>query len=492
MSNYPRKDVRAPNQPKNEMLVFGKMAPQVPELEAAIIGCMMLEAQCIPDILEIIQNPEVFYTEPNQKIFGSIRKMFENGTRVDFMTVTEFLKKNNELDAVGGAYYITSLTRDIVSSAHIEEYARIVIEKYLLREVIRISGELINEAYDDSNDVFQLIHKAEASYSKLSEDNVKTDYRHISHNAVQDIDDIEEHRKKVEEQGATLTGVPTGFPTVNRITNGWQNTDLIILAARPSVGKTAFALNLALNAGVPVGFFSLEMNTSSLRRRIISMQTKVGLTNITSCQLTGSEFDRIRQNVSQLRNTNLYVDDSDTITVFDIKNKVRRMKKREGVGLIIIDYLQLITATNERMMREQQVSQISRELKKLAKEVDIPIIALSQLNRSIDTRKEIKEPMLSDLRESGAIEQDADLVSFLYWHDSLIRWKLAKHRNGKCDRVDFIPNLDIQLFKEVGQDFPDKEVTGFSPTPHSGKLIPMAEAMQNQGGTPDPEEDFPF
>lgn len=469
--------------------MYGKMQPQAVELENMVLGAVMLEPNKLDEVVSIIPSQECFYSDPNQRIYASIQRLSNKGSRIDFMTVCEDLRSNSELEMVGGSHYVTSLTRDVVSAAHIEEHARIVMQKFFQREVIRISGELINEAYEDSTDSFDLMEKAEREFTKLTEDNIRSDYKHISHQATADLEELDEQMKRIEEFGmGTLTGVKSGFKTIDKITNGWQPGDLIILAARPAVGKTAFSLNLAMNAEVPVGFFSLEMTLPQLRKRIISMQTNVGLTNISSGQLNSDQFDKIRGNISRLRDTNLYVDDSDTLTVFDLKSKVRRMKKKERIQLVIIDYLQLITASNERAIREQQVSQISRELKKLAKELQIPIIALSQLSRSIDTRKENKEPVLSDLRESGAIEQDADLVSFLYWYDNMIRWKLAKHRNGKLDRVDFIPNLDIQKFVEVGQEFPEAEIKGYSPTPHSGRLIPIEEANKKF----EDEEDLPF
>lgn len=482
---YPQ---RAKKQDLSPML-YGKMPPQAPELEGAILGAMMLEPQKVEDVIAIIETPEAFYSDANQRIYAAIRRMFDKGSRIDFMTVCEELRSQSELEMVGGSYYVTGLTRDVVSSAHIEEHAHIVVRKYVSREIIRISGEIISEAYEDETDSIELVEKGERLFTKLSEENTKADYKHVSYNAMEDITELEAHMKRREEFGNVLTGIQTGFPTLNRITNGWQKGELIILAARPAVGKTAFALNLSLNAGCPVGFFSMEMNLQSLRKRINSINTCVPLTNINAADLSKEQFEKIKGNLSRLKGTELYFDDSDTITVFNIKSKARRMVKKQGVELIIIDYLQLITATNEKMIREQQVSQISRQLKNLSKELQIPIIALSQLSRGIDTRKENKEPMLSDLRESGAIEQDADLVSFLYWHDGKVRLKIAKHRNGKIDRVDFTPNLDIQTFKEVGQDFPEVNIVGYKPTEYSGNLIPLAEANKK---FEDEEEELPF
>ncbi len=466
-------------------LLYGKMPPQATDLESAVLGALMLESRKMDDVTAIIPEAECFYTDANQRIFEAIKRMYNRGARIDFMTVCEELKTTSELEIVGGSYYVTSLTMNVVSSANIEEHSRIVMQKYIMREIIRKSGELLNEAYEDTTDVFDLLQRAETEFTKLSEENIKTPYQHISYNAIEDINDIQLHRERIEQNGSMLTGVSSGFQTVDRITNGWQKGDLIILAARPSVGKTAFALNLAINAGVPVGFFSLEMTMASLRKRINSMQTSVGLTNITSCRLDDAEFIKLRDNVGRLNKLPLYVDDSDTLTVFEMKTKARRMKKKHGIGLIIIDYLQLTTSTSG-WNREQQIAEISRELKKLAKELEIPVIALSQMSRDVEKRK--GEPMLSDLRESGAIEQDADLVTFLYWHDDNIRWKVAKHRNGKLDRVDFIPNLDIQKFAEIGSEFPEAIVQGYKPTEYSGNLIPIAQARKRY----EEEEQLPF
>lgn len=472
-------------------LQFGKVAPQAADLESAILGALMLFPEVIDEVMGIIPSSSCFYSDANQKIFAAIQAMYRSGSGIDFMTVCDHLRKKSELESVGGSYYVSGLTRDVVSSANIDEHARIVMQKYLKREMIKHCGELLTEAYDEGVDIFDLMADAEQRISRLTEDNIQTPYRTIAHNAAQDMEDIAEHMERIRSTGQTLTGISAVFQTLNRITNGWQSGDLIILAARPSVGKTAFALNLAIGAGVPVGFFSLEMNLESLRKRINSMQTGIGLTNITSCRLDDAQFSRIRQNMGKLSNLPLYVDDSFVLTVYDIKAKARRMIKREGVKMIIIDYLQLITPTSERMIREQQVSQISRELKKLAKELQIPVIALSQMSRDIEKRKEGKEPVLSDLRESGAIEQDADIVTFLYWHDENIRLRFAKHRNGKLDYIDFQANLDIQKFSELGNEFPELKVEGFKATEHSGqRLIPMAEAVKKFHN--DDEEDLPF
>lgn len=460
----------------NPEMIYGKMAPQAPDLEGSILGALLIEPHRIAEVTEIIPHPECFYVDANQRIYCSIRRIIDRGGAIDFMTVCEDLRKNNELEMAGGRYYVIGLTRDVVSAVHIEEHCRIVMQKYLMREVIRISGELIVKSYENDTDAFELLQQAEDEITKLAERNIQTPYQHISDGAAADLDEIQQHRERIKENGIALTGINTGYATLNRITNGWQKSDFIVLGARPAVGKTAFALNLALNAGIPVGFFSLEMSVASIRKRIMAMQTQIGLTNITSAQMSDIQFDTLAGNLNKLRGLPLYVDDSSLIKVFDIKAKARRMYKKHGVRMIIIDYLQLAAPKNERSMREQQIAQISRECKILAKELQIPVIALSQLNREVDKQKSGKEPQLSDLRESGAIEQDADIVAFLYRFDTITRLRIAKHRNGKLDHVDFIPNMDIQTFAEVGTDFPGASIEGFNPTEHSGRLIPIAEA----------------
>ena len=446
-----------------------KLPPQALEYESAVLGAMMIESRCIDTVSEIIKTPEVFYKPGNELIFNAIMRLYHSGRSIDFLTVTTELRSSGNLENAGSSYYVTSLTRDVVSSAHIEEHCRILVQKYLARELIRLSALTLSRAYDETEDVFDLLGDTEIAFGKLSEDNIQNPYAHISTGATEDVVEIAEHMQRIKENGVTLTGIDTGFPTLNRITNGWQRKDLIILAARPSVGKTAFALNLALNSKVPVGFFSLEMGIEQLRRRITSIQTQIGLTNITSCQLSDTEFERISGNIQRLKGTPLFVDDTSSLTVFDIKAKARRMVKKEGVRMIIVDYLQLISPPKDnRYNREQQIALISRELKKLAKELNVPVIALSQLSRDVEKSATKREPLLSDLRESGAIEQDADLIMFLFWFDGVIRGKIAKHRNGKIDHVDFNANLDIQTFSEVGTDFPASGYTGFKATAHSG------------------------
>ncbi|MBL7765101.1 MAG: replicative DNA helicase [Chitinophagaceae bacterium] len=454
-------------------LLYGKMPPQAPDLEGAVLGAIMLEPQKLAEVLEIIQSEECFYADANQRIYASIRRLFDKGSRIDFMTVCEDLRKNNELEMVGGSYYVTSLTRDIVSSANIEEHARIVMQKYIMRELIRMSGDVISDAYEDTTDVFDLLDKAETNLYEITDKHLRKNFSGISSIITKTIHEIEAQMQKKED----LTGVPSSFTELDKITSGWQRTDLIILAARPAVGKTAFALNLVMNAALnknqPTGvaFFSLEMSAGQLVKRMLSAVTEVPLGKITKGNLEEYEMVQINQRMSKLATASIFIDDQAALNIFELRAKCRRLKQKHNIGLVIIDYLQLMQGSIERGgNREQEISKISRDLKGLAKELEIPIIALSQLNRSVETRKESKMPQLSDLRESGAIEQDADMVMFLYRPEYYgleqnpqgdvvagETWiNIAKHRNGTTGVVKVVANLEFQKFSdkiEAGNDY---------------------------------------
>lgn len=457
-------------------LVYGKMAPQAPDLENAVLGAMMLEPQSVSEVLEIIQSPECFYSDANQRIYNTIRRMSERGSRIDFMTVCEELRKNSELDLVGGSYYVTSLTRDVVSSAHVEEHARIVMQKYIMRELIRMSGDVISDAYDDTSDVFDLLDKAESNLYEITDKHLRKNYMAISSILTQTMEDIQKQANKKED----ITGTPSGFMNLDKITSGWQKSDLIILAARPAVGKTAFALNLVMNASMdsknPTGvvFFSLEMSAGQLVKRMLSAVTEVPLEKITRGQLEPHELVQLSQRMTKLAAAPIFIDDQPALNIFELRAKCRRLKQKNNIGLVIIDYLQLMQGPPDRNTnREQEISKISRDLKSLAKELNIPIIALSQLNRSVESRggagAGAKMPQLSDLRESGAIEQDADMVMFLFrpeYYSNMDKsnpdnapgpgyeegetWiNIAKHRNGKTDIVKVKAVLAYQRFEDL-------------------------------------------
>lgn len=448
-------------------LGMAKRSPQAPQIEAAVLGAIMLEPQALAEVIEVCQTPECFYSDANQRIFGAIRRMFDKGTRIDFMTVCEELRKTSELEMVGGAFYVTNLTRDVVSSANIIEHARIVVEKYIMRELIRMSGDVISNAYEDGTDVFDLLDKAESNLYEITDKHLRRNFHSISSIIAKTLEEIEEQTKNKSD----LTGVPSGFTELDKITAGWQKTDLLILAARPAVGKTAFALNLALNAALdpvpkPVAIFSLEMSVGQMVKRMLSAVTDVPLEKITKGNLTDNDLRLLNERMKKLAAAPIYLDDQAALNIFELRAKARRLKQKHDIGMIIIDYLQLMSGgEGSNTNREQEISKISRDLKQLAKELNIPIMALSQLNRNVENRKtENRTPQLSDLRESGAIEQDADMVMFLYRPEyyqqqgqgdgmpdtpnGLTELSIAKHRNGITGVVKIKAELAYQRFED--------------------------------------------
>src|SRR6476620_3848237 len=453
-------------------MVYGKVPPQAKDLEEAVLGAMMLEKGAFDAVIEILK-PECFYVDAHQRIFRAMTSLANKSQPIDMLTVVEELRFKEELDIVGGPYYVTKLTNAVVSSAHIEAHARIILQKFIQRELIRISGEILNESYEDSTDVFDLLDDAESKLFEITNNHIRKNFDKIDDVLVKTVARIEDMRHKNED----LTGVPTGFPTMDKITYGWQSTDLIILAARPSVGKTAFALNLARNAALhptkPTGvaFFSLEMSAGQLVQRILAAESEIWLEKIARGKLEEHEMKQLySKGIQRLSEAPSFIDDTAALNIFELRAKCRRLKNKHNVGLIIIDYLQLMSGTGDRNSnREQEISRISRDLKGLAKELQVPIIALSQLSREVEKRKEgAKIPQLSDLRESGAIEQDADMVMFLYrpeYYDITsnemgesnkgeTHVRIAKHRNGSLETIKLRALLHIQKFVEDdGGDF---------------------------------------
>lgn len=457
------------NKPDLSSIIYGKVPPQAPELEEAVLGAIMLEKDKLAEVLEIIQSDDCFYVDANQKIYAGIRRLFDKGMPVDLLTVTEELRKSNELEIVGGAYYLTRLTMNVVSSAHVEAHSRIIMEKFVQRELIRMSGQIIGEAYEDSTDVFDLLDKAESNLYEITDKHLRKNFKSLKEVLVKTVQEIEEAKNKKDD----ITGVPTLFAPLDKLTSGWQKTDLIILAARPAVGKTAFTLNLAMNAALnpgkpyPVAFFSLEMGAGQLVKRMLAAVTEVNMEALTKGRMQEHEFIQLTQRMNRLANAPIFLDDQAALNIFELRAKARRLKQKHDIQLIIIDYLQLMSAgINNGGNREQEISKISRDLKALAKELEIPIIALSQLNRSVESRKESKVPQLSDLRESGAIEQDADMVIFLYRpeyyginNDEMgnpiegeTHLHIAKHRNGSTDTVKVRFIKEFQKFVDLPDD----------------------------------------
>ncbi|TCJ14378.1 replicative DNA helicase [Flaviaesturariibacter flavus] len=446
-------------------MVYGKVPPQAKELEEAVLGAVMLEKGAFDAVVEILK-PECFYVDAHQKIFRAMKSLANKSQPIDILTVVEELRSMEELDLVGGPYYITKLTNMVVSSANIEAHARIILQKFIQRELIRISGEIIGEAYEDSADVFDLLDQAESRIYEVTSTHLRNSYESIDSVLVKTIQRIEDLR----HQNADITGVPSGFPSIDKVTYGWQNTDLIILAARPAVGKTAFALNLARNAALdprkqtPVAVFSLEMGAAQLVQRILSAESEIFLEKISRGKLEEHEMKQLyAKGIQRLAQAPIFIDDTPALNIFELRAKCRRLKNINKIGFIIIDYLQLMSGGGEgkNTNREQEISTISRSLKGLAKELQVPIIALSQLSREVEKRKDgNKMPQLSDLRESGAIEQDADMVCFIYrpeYYDVTqnemgesnkgeTHIRIAKHRNGSLETIVLHARLEIQRF----------------------------------------------
>lgn len=432
---------------------LGKVPPQAIDLEEAVLGALMLEKDALTNVIDILK-PETFYKESHKEIYGSIVDLFNNSEPVDLLTVTNHLRKKGKLEVAGGAYYITELTSKVNSAAHIEYHARIIIEKAIKRELIRIASEVHKEAYEDTVDVFSLLDKTEQSLFEVSEINIRKNYadmRSIMHEAIMELE-----TKKQQADG--LTGIPTGFTALDRVTSGWQKSDLVIFAARPGMGKTAFVVSAMRNAAVdfkkPVAIFSLEMSNIQLVNRLISAEAELESDKIKKGNLEDYEWEQLIHKTAKLSEAPIFIDDTPALTILELRAKARKLVAQHGVELIIIDYLQLMSGDTTKSgggpgNREQEIASISRSLKNIAKELNIPIIALSQLSRAVEVRGGDKRPQLSDLRESGSIEQDADMVLFLYRPEyyginadeegnstqGVGEVIIAKHRNGSLDTV---------------------------------------------------------
>jgi replicative DNA helicase len=499
--------LRNPRREANSLLASaleaGKLPPQAPELEQAVLGAMMLERNAVNEAIDILQ-PESFYVDAHRRVFAAIKELFAADQPIDILTVTQELKKKGELDTVGGAFYISQLTNKVASSANVEYHARIISQKHILRELIRISAETQRDAYDDSTDVFDLLDKAEQDLYAITSGNLKRNYEPMS-DLIQDaIANIESAKSKT----GGVSGIPTGFVQLDKLTAGWQRSDMVIVAARPAMGKTAFVLSMARNIAVEhkqaVAVFSLEMSSTQLVTRLIASEAGISSEKLRKGDLSDQEFAILHQHISRLTNAPIFIDDTPALNIFELRAKARRLKSQHNVDLIIIDYLQLMTGAGENRggNREQEISSISRSIKSIAKELDIPIIALSQLSRAVETRGGDKRPMLSDLRESGAIEQDADIVCFLYRPEYYKIYEdehgstmgigeviVAKHRNGALDtvRLRFIPELaKFTDLETMGGNFADGMGSGDA----AFRTITRPSRMNDDLG-PD-EQDAPF
>lgn len=436
--------------PADALDLGGRKAPRDTSVEAAVLGALMLEKDAYTTVCDMLR-PECFYEPAHRSVYEAIQTLGAAQRPIDFLTVTEQMRLNGTLEEVGGPAFIVGLTTNVGSAAHVEYHSRIVAQKFLARELISFSASLENMAFDESNDVEDLLQQAEGKLFEISQRNVKKDVTQIDPVVLQAINQMQ----AAANRASGLSGLESGYRELDAITSGWQPSDLIIIAARPAMGKTAFVLsmakNMAVNFNTPVAIFSLEMSNLQLVNRLISNVCELDGTKIKSGQLTPLEWQQTMARINALNGAPLYVDDTPSLSVFELRTKARRLVREHQIKMIIIDYLQLMNASGMKYgSREQEVSMISRSLKQLAKELNIPIVALSQLNRSVESRTDNKRPQLSDLRESGAIEQDADMVCFIhrpeyYLHSGedaagndirgLAEFIIAKHRSGSVGDV---------------------------------------------------------
>ena len=471
--------------------IEGKLQPQAIELEQAVLGALLIDNESLSDAIDSLQ-AEYFYVPKHQKIFEAIVNLFNNTKPVDILTVSEELKRLEYFENIGGLAYISELTNNVASSSNTEFHARIIAEKFIKRSLINISRRISTDAFDDAVDIFDLLNNAEAELFTVTEGTLRKSYDKMSTLIKGALENIETLRNK--EDG--LSGIPSGFTNLDRVTSGWQQSDLVICAARPGMGKTAFALTMARNIAVehntPIGFFSLEMSSEQLVNRLIASEAELGASKLRKGDLADHEMVQLHEKIKHLSEAPIFIDDTPALTIFELRAKARRLVKNHGVKIIMIDYLQLMQAGGNSGNREQEISTISRSLKGIAKELKIPVIALSQVNRGVESRTGVgsKRPMLSDLRESGAIEQDADIVTFIYRPEyyKIYEWDngddsrgqgeliIAKHRNGSLKNVrlkfigEFAKFSDLDYFEE--SDFDDND--------NNSSMISMSSSMNQE------------
>ena len=465
------------------MTGIGKKPPQAIELEEAVLGACMLEQMATNAVIDILE-PAAFYNDAHGEIYKAIKELFGKAEPIDLLTVTEQLRKEGTLGFCGGPAYVAGLTDRVASSANVEAHARIVAQKFIQRELIRISSETIEAAFEDTTDVFDLLDRSEQQLFEVAEGNIRQGYQEMGAVIRQVIDGIDQAR--LNEEG--VSGVPTGFSDLDKLTGGWQKSDMVVLAARPGMGKTAFVLsmarNMAVDHGVPVAVFSLEMSSAQLVQRLVAAESELSAEKFRKGDLEDYEYQQLQTRIKKLAKAKLFIDDTPALSVFELRAKCRRLKQKHGVNMIIIDYLQLMTAGSDSSKgnREQEISTISRSIKSIAKELDVPVIALSQLSRSVETRGGDKRPILSDLRESGAIEQDADIVCFIYRPEyygltedadgmdteNMGELIVAKHRNGGLDTVK------LRFTKHLAK-FSDYNAFAESPFDGGGAMAPNAD-----------------
>ena len=474
-----KQETKKPTPKKITEAEFGKMPPHSTDLEETVLGQLMLEDDIVINIVDILK-PQSFYVQKHQKIYESIFSLTSKREPVNIQTVVEELRKTNNLDEVGGPYFIAQLTQKVSSAAHIEHHAKLIAEKFIQRELIRVSSEIQERAFDTSIDVSELIDFSESEVFKVAEGNVKKAAAPIG----QLMETALELIKKAGENKNTYSGEPSGFSDLDKITSGWQSSNMIVLAARPAMGKTAFILsmmrNMAVDHNIPVAMFSLEMNSVQIVNRLIVSETGLGHNKIRNGELSEADWKNLYEKTKKLTAAPIYLDDTPALSIFEFRAKCRRLADKYGIRCVFIDYLQLMT-TASASSREQEVSLISRQIKAVSMELGIPIIALSQLNRSVETRTGNKRPQLSDLRESGAIEQDADLVLFIHRPEyygltvddegnsteGLAEIIIAKNRHGATDivKLEFIPEQTKFTDRNFMNQLPDISSDFDSETP---------------------------
>ena len=436
--------------------VSGKVPPQNTDAEISLLGSILIDKDAIIKIADIVTADD-FYINKHALIFAAIIDLYEKREPLDLVTLSNKLREVGEIDNVGGSVYLAELTSSVPTSAHVEEYAKIVAHKATLRRLIGASGEITNLGYDETTPLEDLLDKAEQTIFDVSQKNLKQNF--IPINAI-----LAESFERLNELNSTkgkLRGIPTGFRDIDKLLAGLQNSDLFILAARPSMGKTTLVMNLAHHVaareGIPVGFFSLEVSKEQLIDQLLAIESGVDSWKLRTGALDDDDFPRIAEAMAQLSEAPLFIDDSATTNVMEMRTKARRLQSEHGLGLVIIDYLQLISGGNRTSEgRQQEVSEISRGLKGLAREMNVPVIALSQLSRAVESRDD-KRPMLSDLRDSGSIEQDADVVGFIYrpWYydkeadENITEILIRKHRNGPIGDVELFFNAQQRKFTDL-------------------------------------------
>ncbi len=422
------KNIRGSNIDINTNLDLGKLPPQALDLEESVLGALMLEKDALTNVIDILK-PENFYKDANKEIYQSIIDLFNDSEPIDLLTVTSQLKKNGKLEYVGGSFYVTQLTTRVNSASNIEYHARIILEQSIKRQLIEVSGEVQKEAYEDTTDVFDLLDNTEQSLFDISESHIRKNYSQVKGLMKEAIDELQ--AKKTRKDG--ITGVPSGFIDLDNITSGWQPSDLVIIAGRPSMGKTAFVLSMMRNASIdhemPIALFSLEMSSLQIVNRLISSEAELDSDKIKKGNLKDYEWQQLLHKTDQLNNAKIFIDDTPALSILELRAKSRRLKSQHDIQCIIVDYLQLMSGEYGKSSgnREQEIASISRSLKAIAKELNVPVLALSQLSRAVETRGGDKRPVLSDLRESGSIEQDADMVLFIYRAD---RYDITEDEDG--------------------------------------------------------------